>query len=150
MRFMPGRPRHSPQDDGLSFPQAGAVSLFNPLKPPSNPPPRILRGKVNLMEKRPPTEAALLCLLIDNSGDESRATPKLNRGTFENFLGFFDSFGVVFASEAPVPNKILSSDEIGAVIRHPLSPKDPVPDAEGYVQLVDVGTIFIQISHPLS
>ena len=65
------------------------------------------------------TEAALLRLLTGNPGDEPSTTPKLNRGTFENFLGFFDSFGVVFASEAPVPRILLTPDEIGAVFRHP-------------------------------
>jgi hypothetical protein len=73
--------------------------------------------------KRPPTEAALLWLLTDDPGDEPSTTPKLNCGAFENLLGFFDSFAVVLANEAPVPNKtFLTSDEIGPVILHGAAP----------------------------
>ena len=62
------------------------------------------------------TEAALL-LLVTDPGDEPSATPKLNRGTFKNLLGLFDSFAVVFANEDPVPEKMnRRSDEIGPVI----------------------------------
>jgi hypothetical protein len=54
---------------------------------------------------------------VTDPGDETRAAPKLNRGTFENLLGFFDSFAVVFANEAPVPDEMkLRPDEIGPVI----------------------------------
>ena len=66
--------------------------------------------------ERPPTEAALL-LLVTDPGDEPSATPKLNRGTFKNLLGLFDSFAVVFANEDPVPDKMnRRPDEIGPVI----------------------------------
>jgi hypothetical protein len=75
----------------------------------------------------PQTEAALLWLLTDDPGDEPSTTPKLNRGTFENLLGFFDSFVVVLANEAPVPNKMfLTSDEIGPVILHAFCPRPPM------------------------
>jgi hypothetical protein len=66
--------------------------------------------------KRPPTEAALLRLVTD-PGDEPSTTPKLNCGTFENLLGLFDSFAVVFANEDPVPDKMnRRPDEKGSVI----------------------------------
>ena len=39
---------------------------------------------------------------MTDPSDETRATPKLNRGTLENLLGFFDSFAVIFANEEPV------------------------------------------------
>jgi hypothetical protein len=56
-------------------------------------------------------------LLTDDPGDEPSTTPKLNCGAFEKLFGFFDSFAVVLANEAPVPNKMfLTSDEIGSVI----------------------------------
>jgi hypothetical protein len=62
--------------------------------------------------------------LTDDPGDEPITTPKLNCGAFEKLLGFFDSFVVVFANEAPVPNKMgLGSDEIGPVILHVVCPK---------------------------
>jgi hypothetical protein len=65
--------------------------------------------------KEAPTEAVLLRLVID-PGDEPSTTPKLNRGTFENLLGFSDSFAVVFANEEPVPDKMnRGPDEIGPV-----------------------------------
>ena len=76
--------------------------------------------------KEAPTEAALLSLLTDDPGDEPRTTPKLNCGAFENLLGFFDSFAVVLANEAPEPNKMfLTSDEIGPVILHAFCPRRP-------------------------
>jgi hypothetical protein len=59
-----------------------------------------------------------------NPSDEPITTPKLNRGALENLLGFFDSFAVVFANEAPVPNKmVLGTDKIGPVILHVVCPK---------------------------
>jgi hypothetical protein len=65
--------------------------------------------------KEAPTEAVLLRLVTD-PGDEPSTTPKLNRGTFENLLGLFDSFAVVFANEEPVPDKMnRGPDEIGPV-----------------------------------
>jgi hypothetical protein len=55
--------------------------------------------------------------LTDDPDEEPSTTPKLNRGTFEKLLGFFDSFAVVLANEASIPNKMfLTSDEIGPVI----------------------------------
>ncbi len=83
---------------------------------------------------------ALLWLLTDDPGDEPGTRPKLNRGTFEKLLGFFDSFAVVLANEAPVPNKMfLTSDEIGAVILHAVVSKVPRM-ATGYAQTADVDT----------
>jgi hypothetical protein len=43
--------------------------------------------------------------LTDDPRDEPRTRPKLNCGAFENLLGFFDSFAVIFANEEPVPDK---------------------------------------------
>ena len=49
---------------------------------------------------------------MTDPSDETRATPKLNRGTLENLLGFFDSFAAIFANEEPVPDKMnLGSDK---------------------------------------
>jgi hypothetical protein len=57
--------------------------------------------------------------LTDDPGDEPITTPKLNCGALEKLLGFFDSFAVVLANEAPIPNKmVLGTDEIGPVILH--------------------------------
>ena len=67
-------------------------------------------------------------LLTDDPGDEPITTPKLNCRAFEKLLGFFDSFVIVFANEAPVPNKMgLGSDEIGPVILHVVCPKGRMP-----------------------
>ena len=77
---------------------------------------------------------------MTDPSDETRAAPKLNRGTFENLVGFFDSFAVVFANEEPVPDKTnLGPDEIGPVIQHALFPRRP-PMAKRYAQTVDVDT----------
>ena len=71
-----------------------------------------------------PAAAALLSLFTDDPGDEPSTAPKLNCGAFEKLLGFFDSFAVVLANEAPVPNKMfLTCDEIGPVILHAACPK---------------------------
>ena len=60
---------------------------------------------------------------MTDPSDETRATPKLDRGTLENLLGFFDSFAVIFANEEPVPDKMnLGSDEIGPVMLHGAAP----------------------------
>src|SRR3979411_1496089 len=73
-----------------------------------------------------PAAAALLSLFTDDPGAEPSTAPKLNCGTFENLLGFFDSFAVVLANEAPVPNKMFrTSDEIGPVILHAACPRCP-------------------------
>ena len=57
--------------------------------------------------------------MTDDPGDEPRTTHKLNCRAFEKLLGFFDSFAVVWANKAPVPNKmLLTSDEICPVILH--------------------------------
>jgi len=54
---------------------------------------------------------------VTDPSDEPSATPKLNRGTFKNLLGLFDSFAVVFANEDPVPDEMnRRPDEIGPVI----------------------------------
>ena len=75
-----------------------------------------------MTSKGPPTEAALLRLVTD-PGDEPGAAPKLNRGTFENLVGFFDSFAVVLANKAPVSDKMnRGPDEIGPVILHGAAP----------------------------
>jgi hypothetical protein len=56
---------------------------------------------------------------VTDPGDEARAAPKLNRGTFEYLLGLFDSFAVVLANEPSIPDKMnLRPDEIGPVIYH--------------------------------
>src|SRR5712671_5433739 len=69
-----------------------------------------------------PAAAALLSLFTDDPGDEPSTAPKLNCGAFEKLLGFFDSFAVVLANEAPVPNMFLTSDETGPVILHGAAP----------------------------
>jgi hypothetical protein len=57
--------------------------------------------------------------LTDDPGHKPRAAPKLDRRTFENLVGFFDSFAVVCANKEPVPDKTnLGPDEIGPVIQH--------------------------------
>jgi hypothetical protein len=77
--------------------------------------------------------------LTDDPGDEPRTTPKLNCGALEKLLGFFDSFVVVLANEASVPNKMfLTSDEIGPVVYHALYPRFRM--ATGYAQTADVDT----------
>ena len=61
---------------------------------------------------------------MTDPGDETRAAPKLKRGTFEYCLGLFDSFAVVLANEASIPDKMnLRPDEISPVICHALRPK---------------------------
>jgi hypothetical protein len=40
--------------------------------------------------------------------DETRAAPKLNRGTLEKLLGLVDSFTIVSASEALYPTNCFS------------------------------------------
>ena len=74
-----------------------------------------------LLGKRPPTEAALLRLMTD-TGDETCAAPKLNRGTFEKPAGLFDSFAVVSANEAPVSNKTILGYEIDPIFWHGAAP----------------------------
>ena len=83
------------------------------------------RGDVSVaaqFAKQPKEEVALLSLFTDDPGDEPSTAPKLNCGAFEKLLGFFDSFVVVLANEAPVPNMFLTSDETGPVILHGAAP----------------------------
>jgi hypothetical protein len=68
----------------------------------------------------PPT-AALLRLVTD-TGDETFAAPKLNRGTFEKPVSLFDTFAVVSANEAPVSNKTILRYEIGPIFWHGAAP----------------------------
>jgi hypothetical protein len=68
------------------------------------------------LKEAPPT-AALLRLVTD-TGDETFAAPKLNRGTFEKPVGLFDSFAVVSANEASVSNKTILRYEIGPIFWH--------------------------------
>jgi hypothetical protein len=61
-------------------------------------------------------------------------------GPSKNLLGFFDSFAVVLANEAPVPYKVfLTSDEIDPVILHRFCPRPPGWQ-RAYAQTADVDT----------
>jgi hypothetical protein len=59
---------------------------------------------------------------VADTGDETFAAPKLNRGTFEKPVGLFDSFAVVSANEAPVSNKTILRYEIDPIFWHGAAP----------------------------
>jgi hypothetical protein len=92
--------------------------------------------------------------LTYDPGDEPSTTPKLNCGAFEKPVGLFDSFAVVSASEAPVPNKMVTSDEIGPVIWHGAAPlywagaqysQSPIK-AEGMAVMGGANTLYVRWS----
>ena len=87
---------------------------------------------------------------MTDPSDETRATPKLNRGTLENLLGFFDSFAVIFANEEPVPDKMnLGSDEIGSVIWHSAAPMDQAGAQHSQSPITAEGGAMIRKSTPV-
>ena len=82
------------------------------------------RGKDQrkIRRREPAGEWAALLRLVTDTGDETFAAPKLNRGTFEKPVGLFDSFAVVSANEAPVSNKTILRYEIGPIFWHGAAP----------------------------